>query len=645
MHRYLLGICLLSCSVGLVWAARLLPEADELKNKPITTAGGAVGNLLRTYWMRGTAAGNVGDWYDNRDGGHSDLNMAPYPQLQRVVYTPEEIKARKHWAAQTITRPHVTFGNSSTSAPPQLGGSNPRHYYVSPVALSFLYHHYTHNNVYVYPEHRDHDPGHNGRNDGYGDLYPTNTPYLIISQGSSGSDQPFMQAIPFTLAAFRPEVKEKLIATGLLMPTLQMILRSSNKHLKEPKEYLSGKAHPTVFEGAWVDTPKMIVQAHDIELENIPPMVQLKVVEEDQAVLGKDFFEAGGSEKLADTPAVIARIFRGSNLRRRLVISAESSYDLNKRPLKFEWKVLRGEGIEIKPKNEARSVVELVVTYPERRPVSPGSALESNRVDVGVFVNNGTYYSAPGFVTFYSLDSEARTYDDKGRILEIGYGMGEATCTVADWGAFFGAVGSANPAGQLLPFTREERDVLRKVGDEHTLLADAVRIAQEKRQAAEKERQNAKNAAEEVRKKAESEVQRTQKSVDDAVKAINAFLDRKRPEIKDSLRNVVARALRDVVGNPNFSSEHAEALTALRKKAAGPRIAAMEAAQAAGWLWPGEGQGGRCSGAATVAEGERTAGQTSDVLRERAPSALPRHDAGKPRLSRHRQQLLAGQLR
>ncbi len=40
--------------------------------------------------------------------------------------------------------------------------------------------------------------------DGYGDLYPTNTPYLIISQGSSGSDQPFMRAIPFTLAASAP---------------------------------------------------------------------------------------------------------------------------------------------------------------------------------------------------------------------------------------------------------------------------------------------------------------------------------------------------------------------------------------------------------------------------------------------------------
>ena len=60
-----------------------------------------------------------------------------------------------------------------------------------------------------------------------------------------------------------------------------------------------------------------------------------------------------------------------------------------------------------------------------RRPIFPGAELESNRVDIGVFVDNGANPSAPGFVTFCSLDSEGRTYDDKGRIREIGYGAGE----------------------------------------------------------------------------------------------------------------------------------------------------------------------------------------------------------------------------
>ena len=102
----------------------------------------------------------------------------------------------------------ASFGLRSPSATPQpppahLGGSNPRAYYVSFYGTLFLYNQYTRNNLYIYPEHHDHDPGHSGvffpnplnhaiRDEGYGDLYPTNTPYLIISQGSSGSDQPFM---------------------------------------------------------------------------------------------------------------------------------------------------------------------------------------------------------------------------------------------------------------------------------------------------------------------------------------------------------------------------------------------------------------------------------------------------------------------
>src|SRR5262249_25434394 len=160
----------------------------------------------------------------------------------------------------------------STSAPPQMSGSNPRTYYCARDGLEILQSHYLKSNLYIYPEHRDHDPGHNGVGDGYGDLYPTNTPYLLISQGSSGSDQPFMRALPFTAAAFRPEGKKKLGEPGLLMPPTQMILRSSNRQLRDPKEYLTGKAHPTVFEGSHVDALKMVQLAHDVRLDSIPPL-------------------------------------------------------------------------------------------------------------------------------------------------------------------------------------------------------------------------------------------------------------------------------------------------------------------------------------------------------------------------------------
>jgi len=438
-------------------------RADELtgplKENTITTAPGKVGDLLRQWWQEGTAAGNLGDVYDNRDKGHSDLDMGPYPQLRKVVYSPEEIQKGRHWSAQVVLRKGVVFGNSSTSAPPTAGGSNPRMYYVQPAGIAFLYRQYTANNLYIYPEHRDHDPGHNGPDEGFGDLYPTNTPYLIISQGSSGSDQPFMRALPFTLAAFRPEVKKKLVETGLLMPTVQMLLRSTNRQLAKPEDYLTGLAHPTVFEGSWFNELALVQAAHALTVDNLPPMVQMKVLEEDHPVQGRDFFELTNLEILADTPAVIARIIRGKDYRRRLVVSAERSFDVNQKPLSFTWTVLRGDKdkIAITPKNKEKSVVEIVVPYHDRRPIAPGSPLESNRVDIGVFVNNGTYNSAPGFVTFYSMDNEARTYDDKGRVLEIGYGMGETRLTVTDWPAFVDVLVKEEAGPSYFSLSKETR--------------------------------------------------------------------------------------------------------------------------------------------------------------------------------------------
>jgi hypothetical protein len=151
----LFSALVLASSVCLAFARADGPSDAELRKKPITTAGGEAGDLLRKWYKEGTAAGNVGDWYDNRDGGHSDLDTKPYPQLQRIVYSEEDVKQRRHWAAAGMVRPQVTFGNSSTSAPPTLGGSNPRSLYLHPRGLPLVYEQYTHANPYIYPEHRD----------------------------------------------------------------------------------------------------------------------------------------------------------------------------------------------------------------------------------------------------------------------------------------------------------------------------------------------------------------------------------------------------------------------------------------------------------------------------------------------------------
>jgi hypothetical protein len=436
------------------------PFAD-LRKKPVATAKDELGELLMKWWTEGTAAGNVGDFYDNRDRAHSDLNTAGHPQLQRITYSANEIKQSEDWALFFGTRPHVVFGNSSTAATTRLGGSNPRLAQCIPEGVSALAEQYKGNNLYIYPECNDCRPGHNGRNGDFGDLLPTNTPYLIIPHGNSSSDQPFMRAVAFTLAAFRPEVKRKLIETGTLMPTLQMILRSTSKQLMTPQEYLTGKAHPTAFLGSALDPLRMVRLAHEITIETLPPVVRMSVVEEDVAENVRDFFEpAGVSERLATTPEVIARIWRGKSGRRRMIVSAANSYDLNKSPLTFTWVVLRGDAnqVRINPRNTAGSEVEISLPFHPRRPVTPGGPLESNRVDIGVFVHNGTYHSAPGFVTFYTLDNESRSYNEKGQPLEINYGVGEVDLRVSDYDTLFQALKQAEALpSKVFQLTRGQR--------------------------------------------------------------------------------------------------------------------------------------------------------------------------------------------
>lgn len=508
LWRYLLvllgGVGLLSQVV----TGALSPVHANTTSQPITTEKSKVGDLLRAWEAAGTAAGNRGDWYDNRDREHSGLNLTLWPQLQKVSYTDEERQRRADWALQSRIIPHVVFGNSSTASPVEQGGSNTRQLYTHPQGLQRLYEQYRQHNLYIYPEHLDHDPGHNGT-PGYGDLYPTNTPYLITSQGSSGSDQPFMRALPFLLAAFRPEVKRKLLETGTLMPTIQMIFRMGNKHLTQAKDYLTGKAHPSVFEGGWVDVHKMVLMAQEITLQTLPPVVQLQVISEDEPRLGRDFFEVSlpqrhpdqavaqrNLEQHADTPAVIARIHRSTQFLRRIVVDASTSFDSNQRPLTFHWQILRGdpEQIKLRPLDTASRRVEMVVPYHGRRPVLPGAALESNRVDIGVFVRNGVYYSAPAFVTFFSLDNEARTYDPQGRILEIGYGTGEATAKVIDWLAFFAWLEphTAGPVAALVQslFPAEGRERLLQVATAYRPAKETEDNAATQRKAAEAERHN-----------------------------------------------------------------------------------------------------------------------------------------------------------
>jgi hypothetical protein len=349
---------------------KILFEFDSEKPKldnPIRGKGPAA-QQVNEWFQQGMAAGNYGDLYDNRDSGHSTLQHSLLPQLSSVVYGGEAKAASMHYGLNTKNFYNaITIGNSSTALGGKLFRSQTRIALTTAGAPALLYLQYITNHLYFYPEHRDHDPKH-------GDVFPANTPYLITSQGSSGSDQPFLRAVGSILAALKPAVKETLKKAGLVMPAVQMIFRRGQKGIETDQDYLSSKAHPSVFDAKNINLLKMVKLANELEVKDIPPMVGIKIMEESGYNKGIDPLPSRLPNKLFDTPGAISRLVRSTAYEKRMIVQAGSIGIEKSQKLKYHWVVLRGdvERIKITPKNSAGSRVEIIVPWHERS-VVPGN--------------------------------------------------------------------------------------------------------------------------------------------------------------------------------------------------------------------------------------------------------------------------------
>ena len=404
--------------IGRFVVAHAFPPADAAAE--ITTQPGPVGDLLRQWRKEGMAAGLRGVLYDNHDADHSTMHYQWFPELTRVEYSAAAKRARTTLHGQSAMHRGLqvlfvhgapVIGNASlalTQGP--YWRSMTRLGLAKAATATLLADQYANNMLYFYPEHRDHDPE---ADEGHGDVYPTNTPYVITSQGSSGSDRAFLDAIAATIAAFRPETQRFLVEKRLLMPTVQMIFRSCRKPVAGRDEYLAGVAHPPVFDGGTLDVERMVRMAHELGPDEVPPLVRLVVEEEDLGRPGIDYFETSEAEKLFDTVSAVARVARSARERRRMVVSVAKTEDPKGKPLSFTWRLLHGDAqrVRITPLDPLGTRAEILVDW-HPRAIYPGSDQPSARVDVGVFADNGTHLSAPAFVTWYCPPNERRTYAD-----------------------------------------------------------------------------------------------------------------------------------------------------------------------------------------------------------------------------------------
>ena len=400
--------------------------------------------LILVFASFTTVAGdNVGDFYDNRDGGHARISLADHPGAKAI--------SSGLGVQLLVIEDRVVVGNASLAVDTPEQPSLVRFFLMDQAGATAAYRQYVGNNAYWYPEHRDHDQR---------DKYHAMTPAVSSSQGSSSSELDEVHKWFYTLAAFQPAVKDRLKVTGLLMPAIQMIFRRTR--VASEDDYLSGAAHPSAFDDN-ANRAAMEAMAAGIRVDDVPPMVQLRVVEDGyDGVPGRDFFEAEprDSELHYDTPVSIARIFRGREFTKRIVVSASESFDANQRPLTYHWRVLRGnpDGVRINPRNGDRSEVEILIDYHPETTIGGSTRLTSLAV-VGAFVHNGAYYSAPAFVTSYTLNNEVRTYDPQTRrLLRTEYRPGSVDSRISTAKGWLSDTYVYDAAGELKGWIREHSD-------------------------------------------------------------------------------------------------------------------------------------------------------------------------------------------
>ncbi|WP_339950884.1 hypothetical protein [uncultured Albimonas sp.] len=422
-----------SPSDGVARAMFVLPPPNP--DLPVMWGDSPEARLLSRLLSAGLAAGNHGDFYENLDDNHSGIGFVVYPQITHLEHAPE-VRAQGYGygladgiaiSANSELYPPV-FGNSSTAMT-----SAPAWRSMARLGLTRkggpqeLWRQYASNQIYIYPEHKDHDGF-------YGDVFPANTPYLIVSQGSSGSDGAAKHAVAKILAALRPDTKAALIEQRMISPVVQMIWRRGQKGIETDEDYLSAAAHPTVFDPEMAEPIRMIEIANALTPDQIPPLVTLKVLDENRPVPGVSVFGDGLSQGWFDTPSAISRLFRDVGRTMSMRVGASERNGHRGRPASFRWVLLRGDPdrVRITPSGEHGETADIEVDW-QSEVAAPPRGLRSHRVDIAVFAEvEGAALSAPAFISVAFPPRQERTYDAAGRPKTISYDSAETQAEYAD---------------------------------------------------------------------------------------------------------------------------------------------------------------------------------------------------------------------
>lgn len=374
-------------------------------------------------WIReGSAAGNANEFYFNRDGGHSRLVATNYPGLVSVRMDDRARELGIDRLTPNVVLPRPVFGNASLAMTQGfMWRSAGRLHLTDPQLCARMQFLYSNNQFWVFPAVDDFSTVATNRID----RFAAASPFQLLTEGRSWSDQQYLRAAVAASAAMRSDTKESAIRRHLFAPTLQWLFRRSVPGVKTDDDYLTSRAHPTAFAKGDLDVEALVGRAHSLKPADIPPAVALAVVNSSKFPVKYPRPEVdypdGGAEFLSVTPFSVAMVLRDEQAKRTVLVKAVP-FPVEEGGTEFKWAVVHGDPDAVKvepPLGESpfapqRGVVQITV---DRRRIAPGG-----RIDVACFAKRpGTAFGAPSFVSFSAVALEKREWREDGKIASIDY--------------------------------------------------------------------------------------------------------------------------------------------------------------------------------------------------------------------------------
>lgn len=329
--------------------------------------------------------GNAGDLYMNRDAGHSVLSVQNFPGLTTIRLDEEGRTKKMDVDLPNMLFPYPVFGNCSRGYVKGLfWRSIPRAAMTtqSPY-LPTLAKLYLSNQIWVLPAVNDYPP--QGE---FGDVFASVMPYMIVTQGRSWSDQPYLAAALEVSRQLPAETKAEVVKQGLLAPVIQALIRKSLKGVTNEVAYLTAAAHPTCMPAGGLDLARLRQLAGEMTVDAIPPVARISGV-----VIGQKEVYKGLPEITYATPCAWAFVLRSPETNRLFRVQATGGTEL-------AFAIVHDEKNLASLKQISPTVAEITIHRAEMTP--------TNRIDLAIFARTEkSLWGAPSFVSFAVVDPKA----------------------------------------------------------------------------------------------------------------------------------------------------------------------------------------------------------------------------------------------